>query len=40
MAVRIETKQYEFSHGHTPRQGRDSATSPWAFQIDGRQDIL
>ena len=32
--IRIETKQYECSHGHTPRTPRDGGMSYWMFQID------
>lgn len=38
--VRVETRKYEASHGHTPRQSREYRVSPWAFRVDGQTDIL
>jgi hypothetical protein len=38
MAIRIDTTQYEASHGHTPRQPRQQASSAWAFQIDDKPE--
>lgn len=32
--IRVATIKYEASHGHKPRQPRQYAVSPWAFQID------
>lgn len=37
--IRVETSQYEVSHGHKPRQPRGSRTSPWAFTIDGHRTV-
>jgi hypothetical protein len=32
--IRVDTRKYEASHGHTPRQPRGASVSPWAFEID------
>ena len=32
--IRVDTLQYEASHGHKPRQARAYKVSPWAFQLD------
>ena len=32
--IRVDTLQYQASHGHKPRQPRGASVSPWAFQID------
>ena len=34
MAISVNTRKYEDSHGRKPRQPREYRTSPWAFQID------
>jgi hypothetical protein len=39
MAIRVETREYEWSHGHTPRtlQGQAGA---WAFHLDETATIV
>jgi len=32
--IHVDTRQYEVSHGHTPRQPRGAPTALWAIQID------
>jgi hypothetical protein len=32
--IRVDTRKYEASHGHKPRQPRGAKTSLWVFQID------
>ena len=37
-SIRVETRQYELSHGRKPRQSCEYATSSWAFLIDGGKE--
>lgn len=37
MAIRIVTREYEYVHGHKPRQTRFYRVSPWAFEIDEQE---
>jgi hypothetical protein len=39
MAIRVETHEYEWTHGHKPRTQHGQAAA-WAFQIDQTATVV